>query len=246
MMCEKNIDKKIMEKKTDRAAKQRIWKKGFLAVLFSAGILTGCQMEKAANPKEHTEMSAEEFAEKSTASGDGLLQETSQETADEILQEFSEEIPEGQREISAEKRTLEGMEPYGTIAFSHGEENWELGLYVQEDMVEDGELMLDDSCHFVIQAETAESAYVLLDEKIQLGVPEADVWMDTDNRLHITVRDTRTALYEICDYVYQEEDPGFYRKGDSGGGGNQLSGNCLKRANKRKRILTGYGASGVY
>ena len=51
MMCEKNIDKKIMEKKTDRAAKQRIWKKGFLAVLFSAGILTGCQMEKAANPK---------------------------------------------------------------------------------------------------------------------------------------------------------------------------------------------------
>ena len=217
MMCENNIDKKIMEKKTDRAAKQRIWKKGFLAVLFSAGILTGCQMEKAANPKEHTEMSAEEFAEKSTASGDGLLQETSQETADEILQEtsqetadellqeFSEEIPEGQREISAEKRTLEGMEPYGTIAFSHGEENWELGLYVQEDMVEDGELMLDDSCHFVIQAETAESAYVLLDEKIQLGVPEADVWMDTDNRLHITVRDTRTALYEICDYVYQEE-----------------------------------------
>lgn len=205
MMCEKNIDKKIMEKKTDRAAKQRIWKKGFLAVLFSAGILTGCQMEKAANPKEHTEMSAEEFAEKSTDSGDGLLQETSQETADEILQEFSEEIPEGQREISAEKRTLEGMEPYGTIAFSHGEENWELGLYVQEDMVEDGELMLDDSCHFVIQAETAEGAYVLLDEKIQLGVPEADVWMDTDNRLHITVRDTRTALYEIRDYVYQEE-----------------------------------------
>ena len=205
MMCEKNIDKNIMEKKTDRAAKQRIWKKGFLAVLFSAGILTGCQMEKAANPKEHTEMSAEEFAEKSTASGDGLLRETSQETADEILQEFSEEIPEGQREISAEKRTLEGMEPYGTIAFSHGEENWELGLYVQEDMVEDGELMLDDSCHFVIQAETAEGAYVLLDEKIQLGVPEADVWMDTENRLHITVRDTRTALYEIRDYVYQEE-----------------------------------------
>lgn len=217
MMCEKNIDKKIIEKKTDRAAKRGIWKKGFLAVLFSAGILTGCQMEKAANPKEHTEMSAEEFAEKSTAAGDGLLQETSQkiadellqetsqETADELLQEFSEEIPEGQREISAEKRTLEGMEPYGTIAFSHGEENWELGLYVQEDMVEDGELMLDDSCHFVIQAETEESAYVLLDEKIQLGVPEADVWMDTDNRLHITVRDTRTALYEICDYVYQEE-----------------------------------------
>lgn len=208
MMCEKNIDKKVMEKKTDRAAEWRIWKKGFLAVLFSAGILTGCQMEKAADPKEHTEMPAEEFAEKSTDVGDELLQET----ADELLQEFSEEIPEDQREIFEVQRTLEGMERYGTFVFSHGEESWELGLYAQEDMVEDGELMLDDSCHFVIQAEKAGSVFVLLDEKIQLGVPEADVWMDIDNRLHITVRDTRTALYEIRDYVYQEETQVFTEK----------------------------------
>lgn len=208
MMCEKNIDKKVMEKKTDRAAEWRIWKKGFLAVLFSAGILTGCQMEKAADPKEHTEMPAEEFAEKSTDVGDELLQET----ADELLQEFSEEIPEDQREIFEVQRTLEGMERYGTFVFSHSEENWELGLYAQEDMVEDGELMLDDSCHFVIQAEKAGSVFVLLDEKIQLGVPEADVWMDIDNRLHITVRDTRTALYEIRDYVYQEEAQVFTEK----------------------------------
>lgn len=200
MMCEKNIDKKVMEKKTDRAAEWRIWKKGFLAVLFSAGILTGCQMEKAADPKEHTEMPAEEFAEKSTDVGD------------ELLQEFSEEIPEDQREIFEVQRTLEGMERYGTFVFSHSEENWELGLYAQEDMVEDGELMLDDSCHFVIQAEKAGSVFVLLDEKIQLGVPEADVWMDIDNRLHITVRDTRTALYEIRDYVYQEEAQVFTEK----------------------------------
>lgn len=208
MMCEKNIDKKVMEKKTDRAAEWRIWKKGFLAVLFSAGILTGCQMEKAADPKEHTEMPAEEFAEKSTDVGDELLQET----ADELLQELSEGIPEAQREIFAEQRPLEGMERYGTFVFSHGEESWELGLYAQEDMVEDGELMLDDSCHFVIQAEKAGSVFVLLDEKIQLGVPEADVWMDIDNRLHITVRDTRTALYEIRDYVYQEEAQVFTEK----------------------------------
>lgn len=185
MMCEKNIDRKVMEKKTGRVTEGRIWKKGFLAVLFSAGILTGCQMEKAADPKEHTEMSAEEFAE---------------------------EIPEGQREIFEEQRTLEGMERYGTFVFSHGEESWELGLYAQEDMVEDGELMLDDSCHFVIQAEKADGVFVLLDEKIQLGVPEADVWMDIDNRLHITVRDTRTALYEIRDYVYQEEAQVFTEK----------------------------------
>lgn len=185
MMCEKNMDRKVMDKKTGRVMEWRIWKKGFLAVLFSAGILTGCQMEKAADPKEHTEMSAEEFAE---------------------------EIPEGQREIFEEQRTLEGMERYGTFVFSHGEESWELGLYAQEDMVEDGELMLDDSCHFVIQAEKADGVFVLLDEKIQLGIPEADVWMDIDNRLHITVRDTRTALYEIRDYVYQEEAQVFTEK----------------------------------
>lgn len=199
-MCEKHIDKKVMEKKTGRAAEWRIWKKGFLAVLLSAGILTGCQMEKAADPKEHTEMPAEEFAEKSTDVGD------------ELLQELSEGIPEAQRESFAEQRPLEGMERYGTFVFSHGEESWELGLYAQEDMVEDGELMLDDSCHFVIQAEKAGSVFVLLDEKIQLGVPEADVWMDIDNRLHITVRDTRTALYEIRDYAYQEEAQVFTEK----------------------------------
>lgn len=212
MMCEKNMDKKVMEKKTGRVTEWRIWKKGFLAVLFSAGILTGCQMEKAADPKEHTEIPAEEFAEKSSDVGDELLQETSQETADELLQEFSEEIPEGQREIFEEQRTLEGMERYGTFVFSHGEESWELGLYAQEDMVENGELMLDDSCHFVIQAEKADGVFVLLDEKIQLGIPEADVWMDIDNRLHITVRDTRTALYEIRDYVYQEKTQVFTEK----------------------------------
>lgn len=78
--------------------------------------------------------------------------------------------------------------------------------------MEDGELMLDDSCHFVIQAEKADGVFVLLDEKIQLGVPEADVWMDIDNRLHITVRDTRTALYEIRDYVYQEKTQVFTEK----------------------------------
>lgn len=200
MMCEKNMDKKVMEKKTGRVTEWRIWKKGFLAVLFSAGILTGCQMEKAADPKEHTEIPAEEFAEKSSDVGD------------ELLQEFSEEIPEGQREIFEEQRTLEGMERYGTFVFSHGEESWELGLYAQEDMVENGELMLDDSCHFVIQAEKADGVFVLLDEKIQLGIPEADVWMDIDNRLHITVRDTRTALYEIRDYVYQEKTQVFTEK----------------------------------
>lgn len=200
MMCEKNMDKKVMEKKTGRVTEWRIWKKGFLAVLFSAGILTGCQMEKAADPKEHTEIPAEKFAEKSSDVGD------------ELLQEFSEEIPEGQREIFEEQRTLEGMERYGTFVFSHGEESWELGLYAQEDMVENGELMLDDSCHFVIQAEKADGVFVLLDEKIQLGIPEADVWMDIDNRLHITVRDTRTALYEIRDYVYQEKTQVFTEK----------------------------------
>lgn len=43
--------------------------------------------------------------------------------------------------------------------------------------MKDGELMLDDSCYFVIQAEKADGVFVLLDEKIQLGVPEADVWI---------------------------------------------------------------------
>ena len=50
---------------------------------------------------------------------------------------------------------------------------------------------------------------VFFDEQVQLGTPAADVWTDPDNRLHIVIRDFRTARYRITDYVYDEGEKTF-------------------------------------
>lgn len=42
------------------------------------------------------------------------------------------------------------------------------------------------------------------------GVPEADVWVDTENQLHITVKDVRSAKYAVTDYVYNSSDAMFF------------------------------------
>ena len=52
---------------------------------------------------------------------------------------------------------------------SEGQEG-ELQTFVQEDMLIDGELAMDDSGHFLIQAISGEDSYVFLDETIPLGV----------------------------------------------------------------------------
>ena len=69
--------------------------------------------------------------------------------------------------------------------------------------------MLDDNCHFYIRAVSGDDSYVFLDEHIQLGVPEADIWTDTGNNLHIVLRDIRTAGYRITDYVYNPAENSF-------------------------------------
>lgn len=99
----------------------------------------------------------------------------------------------------------EGMALAETLPFFQGDQEWKLEYYVQEDMLADGELALDDLCRFQIRAVSSDSAYVLFDDQVQLGVPAADVWTDEENRLHIVIRDTRTALYRITDFVYEEE-----------------------------------------
>lgn len=91
----------------------------------------------------------------------------------------------------------EGMTLYTSLPFFCGENEWELRMYVTEGMVIDGELALDDLCCFQIRAVSGEKVYILFDEQVQLGVPASDVWTDTDNQLHIVIRDVRTARYRI-------------------------------------------------
>ena len=68
-------------------------------------------------------------------------------------------------------------------------------------MLIDGELTMDDSCRFLIQAVSGEDSYVFLDEMIQLGIPEADIWEDEQEKMHIVLRDVRTARYKVSDFV---------------------------------------------
>lgn len=103
----------------------------------------------------------------------------------------------------------EGMAVYSTCLFQYEGQDWELRAYAPSEAVIDGELALDDRCHFQLRAVSPDGVWVLFDDTVQLGVPQADVWVDVENGLHITLRDARSALYRITDYVYDGERRAF-------------------------------------
>ena len=83
--------------------------------------------------------------------------------------------------------------------------------YMHQDyMYQDDEWLLSERGRYVLLAVSCVGPYVFLDEVVQLGVPEADVWVDTENQLHITVKDVRSARYAITDYVYSSFDTMFF------------------------------------
>ena len=100
----------------------------------------------------------------------------------------------------------DGMALYSACTFSYGGQDWAVESYVPAELMLDGELMLDDSCHFLLRVVSgSQDAAVLLDEQVQLGAPAADVWVDGQEQLHVTLRDVRTACYQVTDYVYRPE-----------------------------------------
>lgn len=109
---------------------------------------------------------------------------------------------------------LEGMALYDALSFFREDEEWELRFFAQEEMVADGELALDDRCHFLVQAvrlsgSGGAGAWTLFDDTVQLGTPAGDVWVDMENQLHIALRDVRTARYRVAEYVYEPETERF-------------------------------------
>lgn len=104
---------------------------------------------------------------------------------------------------------LNDMALYVSYPFSYGEKEWELQKFVQKDMLIDGKLAMDDQCRFAVSLTSGESEYRFFDENVQLGEPQADVWVDTDDRLHVVLRDSRTARYQITDFVYSPETDEF-------------------------------------
>lgn len=143
-----------------------------------------------------------------------IVSEGETEAMEETEQETEEAAGEGREEIRidmAENSTAaDGMEEYASLSFFCGDAEWKLQFLAQEDMVESGELMLDDSCHFVIRAVSGEQEFVLFDETVQLGAPEGDVFTDVENQLHIVIQDARTAQYRIVDYRYDEGENVFF------------------------------------
>ena len=109
---------------------------------------------------------------------------------------------------------LDGMALYDALSFFREDEEWELRFFAQEEMVADGELALDDRCHFLVQAvrlsgSGGAGAWTLFDDTVQLGTPAGDVWVDMENQLHIALRDARTARYWVAEYVYEPETERF-------------------------------------
>ena len=184
--------------RTEKVVREdRSMKKHLVIVLLAANLtftISGCQ-------KQETENTAEIIAE-------------TEENEAETLESKKEKIEESTGlseiwKIRSAKENLEGMALYSSCPFAYEDSEWELQTFVQEDMLIDGELAMDDSGHFLIQAISGEDSYVFLDETIQLGVPEADVWVDTQNKMHIVVRDVRTARYRVTDFIFDSEEKTF-------------------------------------
>lgn len=169
-----------------------------LAVSFSIS-LSGCQKQG----EKSTEENRIEAGNTETVQSETGVPEESQATEKDLAEPIEAGISEG---------NLEGKALYSECSFVYGDSEWKLQTFVPEDMLIDGELAMDDRVNFLIQAVCGEESYVLFDEMVQIGVPEADVFIDQQEQLHIILRDVRTAKYRVTDFVYDAENKKFIGK----------------------------------
>lgn len=169
-----------------------------LAVSFSIS-LSGCQKQG----EKSTEENRIEAGNTETVQPETGVPEESQATEKDLAEPIEAGISEG---------NLEGKALYSECPFVYGNSEWKLQTFVPEEMLIDGELAMDDRVNFLIQAVCGEESYVLFDEMVQIGVPEADVFIDQQEQLHIILRDVRTAKYRVTDFVYDAENKKFIGK----------------------------------
>lgn len=169
-----------------------------LAVSFSIS-LSGCQKQEG----KSTEENRIEAGNTQTVQPETGAPEESQTPEKDLAELIEVGISEG---------NLEGKALYSECPFVYGDSEWKLQTFVPEDMLIDGELAMDDRVNFLIQAVCGEESYVLFDEMVQIGVPEADVFIDQQEQLHIILRDVRTAKYSVTDFAYDAENKKFIGK----------------------------------
>ena len=185
-------------------------------ILLVAGFsmaISGCQKQQTDDTKEPEESRVESSIDQAeTQPSDATEAEKKAQPSGTTEPEEATETEDTSKEqirIGLSETALDGMTCYRSCSFLYKEAEWELQVLVQEDMLSDGELALDDRGYFMIQAVSGEESYVLFDEMVQLGVPEADVWIDAQEKLHIVLRDVRTALYRVTDFIYAPENKEF-------------------------------------
>ena len=177
-----------------------------LGLMFALS-LGGCgEGERTVYVAQETSVEQETSAAQETSVNQetGLTAAESGETSQEV-QEIPELAVRREENVPPENMTL-----YSSCPFSFDNEEWQLCLYIQAELVIDGSLALDDRCAFLIRAEKGDGAYTLFEDIVQLGVPAGDVWMDLENRIHIAIRDVRSARYQVTEYVYDGEADAFY------------------------------------
>ena len=178
----------------------------FAAVCMTAAVLGGCSAKEAdaaaATGTEQTAAGIENRSEASDAKDEN--KETDGSVTGAVMTDGS-----GIRTEKTDAGDPEGMTLYAELSFYLGDTEWRLQKFAQSDLVDHGELLLDDRCRFLIRAVSGDGAYVFFDEAVQLGEPEADVWTDPEDRLHVVIRDARTARYRITDHIYDKDTEVF-------------------------------------
>ena len=195
-------------------------KKPFVGILLAVGILSGCggvsaetlateesvpqtgqtvaaALETEIETKSAGEAESESVADSAGETDSAVTAAEKDEVSTVVGRQDAQSIPDG-------------MAVWNNLPFFWNDAEWELVTCVTQEAVATGEFAPDDSCRFLIKAVSPEGEYCLFDEQVQLGTPAADVWTDQQNRLHIVIRDSRTARYRITDFSFDERESAFY------------------------------------
>ncbi|MBS6642827.1 MAG: hypothetical protein KH366_04520 [Clostridiaceae bacterium] len=182
-------------------------------VILIAALLSGCGSGQA----EETKASVQEIVTSggnSISAGNEAGKKAGNEAGKESDKDDGHEKTAGQTETvvimkTAPAKMPEDMILYSSLPFQFGDGDWKLELCAAGEMDVNGELLMDDSSRFLIKAVSGEWEFRLFDEQVQLGVPSAVVMTDKEDKLHIILKDVRTAKYEITDYTYDEKTQTF-------------------------------------
>ncbi len=176
-----------------------------LAAVCLALFISGCQdYDTDADRKSQTEEIRKADSDLEGESGYIFAEEEELSDGADIRAEVQQpEVIAARQE--KEPDSLKNMVLYSSCPFMYEEKEWELQTFVQEDMLINGELAMDDRCRFTIQAICGQDSYLLFDETVQLGMPEADVWTDEQEKLHIMLRDVRTGRARGPGFIYRSD-----------------------------------------